>query len=73
MIEKYFTVTSNQVELRINRVRINRSRPVIALIRQCIWSVDGRIICTYYLIIARVELSGINNFFDYFDVCEDVL
>ena len=29
MIEKYFPVTSNEVELRINRVRINRSRPVI--------------------------------------------
>ena len=29
MIEKYFTLTSNEVELRINRVRINRSRPVI--------------------------------------------
>ena len=29
MIEKYFTVTSNSVELRINRVRINRPRPVL--------------------------------------------
>ena len=28
MIEKYFIVTSNEVELWINRVRINRSRPV---------------------------------------------
>ena len=28
MIEKYFTETSNKVELWINRVRINRSRPV---------------------------------------------
>ena len=28
MIEKYFTVTSNYVELRINRVRINHSQPV---------------------------------------------
>ena len=28
MIEKYFIVTSNLVELRINRVRINRFRPV---------------------------------------------
>ena len=28
MIEKYFIVTSNSVELRINRVRINRSQPV---------------------------------------------
>ena len=25
---KHFTKTSNKVELRINRVRINRSRPV---------------------------------------------
>ena len=29
MIEKYFIVTSNEVELQINRVRINRSRPVL--------------------------------------------
>ena len=28
MIGKYFTETSNKVELRINRVRINRARPV---------------------------------------------
>ena len=31
MIEKYFIVTSTSVELRINRVRINRSRPVTKL------------------------------------------
>ena len=29
MIEKYFKETLNLVELRINRVRINRSRPVV--------------------------------------------
>ena len=29
MIGKYFTQTSNKVELRINRVRINCVRPVI--------------------------------------------
>ena len=28
MIEKHFIETSNKVELRINRVRINRARPV---------------------------------------------
>ena len=28
MMGKHFTKTSNKVELRINRVRINRSRPV---------------------------------------------
>ena len=28
MIGKHFTETSNKVELRINRVRINRARPV---------------------------------------------
>ena len=44
MIEKYSTVTSNQVELRINRVRINRSRPVIQspktrLIRENTWKI----------------------------------
>ena len=29
MIRKHFTETSNKVELRINRVRISRARPVI--------------------------------------------
>ena len=29
MIGKYFTGTSNKVELRINRVQINRARPVL--------------------------------------------
>ena len=29
MIGKHFTKTSNKVELRINRVQINRARPVI--------------------------------------------
>ena len=29
MIAKYFTETSNKVELRINRVRINRARLVL--------------------------------------------
>ena len=29
MIGKHFTETSNKVELRINRVRINRARPVV--------------------------------------------
>ena len=28
MIRKHFTETSNKVELRINRVRINSARPV---------------------------------------------
>ena len=30
---KDFTETSNKVELRINRVRINRSRPVLMIIK----------------------------------------
>ena len=29
MIGKHFTETSNKVELRINRVRINRAQPVL--------------------------------------------
>ena len=29
MIGKHFTETSNKVELRINRVRVNRARPVL--------------------------------------------
>ena len=32
MIAKHFTETSNKVELRINRVRINHSRPVVLLL-----------------------------------------
>ena len=31
MIGKHFIETSNKVELRINRVRINRSQPVVYL------------------------------------------
>ena len=34
MIAKHFTETSNKVELRINRVRINRSRPVLETMQQ---------------------------------------
>ena len=32
MIGKHFTETLNKVELRINRVQINRARPVVTLL-----------------------------------------
>ena len=38
MIGKHFTETSNEVELRINRVRINPARPVLCYLRPWILS-----------------------------------
>ena len=35
MIGKHFTETLNKVELRINRVRINRARPVNEIMKAC--------------------------------------
>ena len=37
MIGKHFIETSNKMELRINRVRINRARPVVASVSRKRW------------------------------------
>ena len=44
MTGKKFTQTSNKVELQINRVRINRARPV-ALLKQSLYFTNYDSVC----------------------------